>query len=260
MSSRDSDVYFPYGHFTSRPFKRIPPINVTNMMTSKGRLVAWIVSNCNAHSKREQFVRQLQKYIPVDIYGRCGGECPVPAENAAGIANCYDYVQSTHKFYLSFENSLCKDYITEKFFNALSRNIVPVVYGGIEPEEYLKIAPNHSFINARQFKSAEDLASYLMYLDKNDDEYLRYFKWKDEYEVKTSEDLGWCNLCQRLYDRFRTLEVQQSYYKWYNDVFRWWNYRSPGEIKLVPFQVIGQSYFTNDVAPSCVPPSEIQIH
>ena len=29
-----------------------------------------------------------------------------------------------HKFYLSFENSLCDDYITEKFFNILNSGLV----------------------------------------------------------------------------------------------------------------------------------------
>ena len=30
------------------------------------------------------------------------------------------------RFYLSFENSICEDYATEKFFNALKSEIVPV--------------------------------------------------------------------------------------------------------------------------------------
>ena len=34
-----------------------------------------------------------------------------------------------YKFYFAFENSLCDDYITEKFFNMLKHNIVPVVLG-----------------------------------------------------------------------------------------------------------------------------------
>ncbi|KAL9982593.1 hypothetical protein ACROYT_G004655 [Oculina patagonica] len=36
-----------------------------------------------------------------------------------------------HKFYLAFENSLCVDYITEKYWrNSLERGLVPIVLGG----------------------------------------------------------------------------------------------------------------------------------
>ena len=37
---------------------------------------------------------------------------------------------ATHyMFYLSFENSLCDDYVTEKLWGWLKRDIVPVVMG-----------------------------------------------------------------------------------------------------------------------------------
>lgn len=55
-----------------------------------------------------------------------------------------------YKFYLSFENSICVDYVTEKFWNALLFNTVPIVYGGAD---YLEIAPKKSFINILDFKS-----------------------------------------------------------------------------------------------------------
>ena len=42
---------------------------------------------------------------------------------------CEDKLLKSHKFYLAFENSVCKDYVTEKFFNALETGIVPVVMG-----------------------------------------------------------------------------------------------------------------------------------
>jgi hypothetical protein len=51
-----------------------------------------------------------------------------------------------YKFYLSFENSICRDYITEKFYQPLLNSMVPVVYGGADYE-----ASPDSFIDVRNF-------------------------------------------------------------------------------------------------------------
>ena len=72
--------------------------------------------------------------------------------------DCYAKIEQEYKFYLSFENSLCTDYVTEKFFNVLNYNMVPVTYNGAEME---KFAPRHSYINALDYSSVEELAKYL---------------------------------------------------------------------------------------------------
>jgi hypothetical protein len=38
----------------------------------KTKDAVWIVSNCNTPSKREKYVKEMQKIINVDIFGRCG--------------------------------------------------------------------------------------------------------------------------------------------------------------------------------------------
>ncbi len=72
-------------------------------------------------------------------------------------------VTTSHKvnafqFYLSFENSICPDYITEKFFNILHYTVIPVTYGGTNMST---VSPPHSYINALSFKSAAELVNHL---------------------------------------------------------------------------------------------------
>ncbi len=54
----------------------------------------------------------MKKWIPIDQYGQCsaGGNCDT---------DCYNNLGTNYKFYLSFENSLCKEYVTEKFWQIL---------------------------------------------------------------------------------------------------------------------------------------------
>jgi len=74
--------------------------------------VAWFVSNCRESNTRKNYAKELQKYIPVDIYGKCGTKkCPRSTET-----ECFEMLNQDYKFYLAFENANCKDYITEKFF------------------------------------------------------------------------------------------------------------------------------------------------
>ena len=92
-------------------------------------------------------------------------------------------MSESHKFYLAFENSKhCTDYITEKFWDALKFSTVPIVWGP-KKEDVLKVAPLNSFIFAEDYSNAEDLAEYLLFLDKNDHEYRRYFKWREEEDM-----------------------------------------------------------------------------
>lgn len=88
-----------------------------NYATGKTKKVAWFVSNCGARNGRRQYADELGKHIQVDIYGACGPfKCP-----RHNSETCFKMLDKDYKFYLSFENSNCRDYITEKFFvNGLS--------------------------------------------------------------------------------------------------------------------------------------------
>ncbi|XP_055958539.1 alpha-(1,3)-fucosyltransferase C-like [Patella vulgata] len=175
----DSDQFTPYGFYRKRkePLKK----NITAIMKQKFKLVSIFSSNCGVPSQREKYINLLRKYIPVDFYGRCGNlTCPKSHD-------CFISNAKTYKFYLSFENSLCRDYVSEKFFRPESLDIVAVTRGGAN---YSKIAPAKTYIDTSDFKSVKDLANFLLYLDRNDTAYRQYLENKQSYE-----SIYMCILC-----------------------------------------------------------------
>jgi hypothetical protein len=79
-------------------------------------------------------------------------------------------LQDTHFFYLSFENAVCRHYVSEKFWH-LKRLIVPVVLSR-HVFEGLDI-PANSFIAADDFKNVQELVEFLQELAKDRKRYLR---------------------------------------------------------------------------------------
>ncbi|XP_023349074.1 alpha-(1,3)-fucosyltransferase C [Eurytemora carolleeae] len=133
---RDSDIYTPFG----KTEKLTEQVKWEPLKNDTRKLAAWIVSHCKTDSGREKYVEEMKKWMPVDQFGDCNEEV------CADDEKCYDSMEKKYKFYLSFENSLCQDYITEKFWNFLGQNIVPIVLG---TGPYKEIAPPNSYIDVK---------------------------------------------------------------------------------------------------------------
>ena len=102
-----SEIFFTNGYVV----KRQHPLMMTDINkidVRRPKIAAWFVSHCKVQSRRIQFTKRLQEYIPVDVYGKCGSLV------CKGIRKCYAMLEKSYKFYLSFENSICSDYVTEK--------------------------------------------------------------------------------------------------------------------------------------------------
>lgn len=179
------------------------------LVTNKKKMVAWFVSHCETPSRRESYASELQKYVTVDIFGTCGQHQCHPKMSP----KCYNEISNKYFFYLSFENSLCKDYVTEKLFNPLEYPIVPIV---MTSANLSIVAPPDSVISIDDFSGPSNLATYLIYLAKNVPMYMTYFKWKEEYKVESLVHYS-CRLCQRLHDIKYKNEV-----KIYSNLYDWW--------------------------------------
>ena len=141
------------------------------------------------------------------MYGRCGTlSCPLRNDSA-----CWDMVEKDYFFYVAFENSICKDYITEKFFAPMLRTIVPIVLGGDvtgsnDTNDYISGlgAPINSYIDAARYQHPGQLAKYLNTLILSPKLYSEYLWWKEYYKVLLPDFLSdsskeYCEMCERLH-------------------------------------------------------------
>jgi len=102
----------------------------------KYKFATAVISNCGGSSNRLTYIKELQKKIQVDVYGRCGSPCPTTYIDGTE-GDCKQILAKEYKFYFAFENSMCRDYITEKFFQILKYDIVPVVMGAGNYSHYV---------------------------------------------------------------------------------------------------------------------------
>ena len=116
----DSDFWSPYGSYEelTEEEKLNKVRNIPDYSQGKTELAAWLVSNCGAHP-RKAFVETLRKYIKVDVFGRCSGKFG-QRRGCGNLTACL----KTFKFYLAFENALCEDYISEKYWGRLGKTRV----------------------------------------------------------------------------------------------------------------------------------------
>ncbi|XP_035825222.1 alpha-(1,3)-fucosyltransferase C [Aplysia californica] len=234
MYRRDADVYSPYGGLMRRdkPFQSwetetdpdllslgrtphnvsgFPPslaaskkLALTDFHAQKTKLVAWVSSNCVDQSRRRRVVNQLSRHLPIDMYGDCGNLTLGKSEQ--------DSVLTNYRFFLSFESSLCRDYVTEKFWAALGQNQIPVVFGAAD---YSQVAPPNSFMDVRDFRSVRDLADYMKEVDSNPSLYNQHLWWTQYYRAVSDYQLFMtCELCRVLHDGRRPAKTYTDLQGW----------------------------------------------
>uniref|UniRef100_A0AC35FBC8 Fucosyltransferase n=1 Tax=Panagrolaimus sp. PS1159 TaxID=55785 RepID=A0AC35FBC8_9BILA len=218
---RDSTIWKPYDRFEklmgqekTEEFWTEKQIN--EKLSKKSKLAVQFVSHCETHSLREQFIKKLDKYIDITTFGDCGNKTTDMKEQD---------ILDQYYFYFAFENAVCKDYITEKFWR-LKHLIVPVVLKrsilkGIIEDEY--------FIAADDFSTPEALANKLSEISENTTEYKKYLNWAFKYKKSPSNDnREFCKLCK--------IAVKKEKHQ-IPDIYQWWENESQCQFNFFNFSL-----------------------
>ncbi|KAL3862638.1 hypothetical protein ACJMK2_008592 [Sinanodonta woodiana] len=210
---QDATIVLPYGEVYKLQPEDKDKINTTvNYYRQKSKLAAVRISNCADYARRYKVVKELQKYLKIDTYGTCyNNKCGARTDNPFD-EEC-DEKMVEYRFYLAFENSFCRDYVTEKYWLSIRRQQIPVVnWKHVDPATVLP----HSYINVYDFPNLREAAIYIKKVNGNETLYNSYFKWKETH-IPGGKCIS-CRVCHALNERPAIPQVYSNFSGWvYND-------------------------------------------
>ena len=156
-----ADVWSPYyddaayrGCWTHAP----PP-----PPTGRRDAVAYVNSNCHTLSGRDALVSAIRDAgpLPLHAYGDCLNNMPASERAASKVDTLKRY-----KFCVTVENSVARDYVSEKVYDALVAGCVPIYYGAPNVADY--VPHPDAIIDVSAFDSPAAVAAELARLASDD--------------------------------------------------------------------------------------------
>jgi len=155
----------------------------------------FIYSNISCPT-RNNFFEKLSNYKKVDSGGKC-------LNNIGHLVGDKLEFQSNYKFSISFENEMYRPnrdgYTTEKIMQPMLANSIPIYWGNTLIDKEFN---NKSFINYHDFKSEDEMIEYIIFLDNNDEEYMKVMREPWLIDNKVLEGLKEENIKKFLYKIF----------------------------------------------------------
>jgi hypothetical protein len=148
--------------------------------------VFYMASNIFTHDNRSGVVNELMRYIDVDSWGEdhLNMNRSLLSDYSLGRRDVLKAgreklgIMANYKFTLAFENAVAEDYVTEKVWGALAVGSVPVVLA--DRSIFNLIPSRYAIIFVQDFKTMEELASYLSMLLVDDALYAKHTAWRDQ--------------------------------------------------------------------------------
>ena len=198
----ESDLYSPFCcYIREKGGAKFPPDS------KEEKLLMWMASNCHRLSwRRGEFVEELGKHLPVDSYGKCGKLGHLNDTQALKALTRY-------KFYLSFENSECREYISEKVWKeSFARNRANRVRSDSQRLRAASPAHVRSFIS-KDFSNMSDFVEFIRALDVDNARYMQFFQWRQgtiinclispRSFVKSNSEVNLCYLLTKVHPHAR---------------------------------------------------------
>lgn len=152
-------------------------------ISRKTKFCAFVVTNpCNP--VRNEAFHSLNRYKPVDSAGRLfnnvGDQIFAGLGGGGGELKKHEFLKQ-YKFCLAYENASSQGYTTEKLLHAKVAGCIPIYWGDPKVERDFDLK---GFIDARNFKTPEELIEAVRKIDENPTEYLKMFSTPalDEYK------------------------------------------------------------------------------
>lgn len=171
----DSDVPYSYSLFYGSAENLKHHLVKPLIEKKKKNLAALFISSSHDKNGRLQLSRTLMNYIEIHSYGKCLNNRRL--ENDDWRPTKLDVIAG-YKFTMAFENVCALDYVTEKFYDPLIVNSVPVYLGAPNIDKF--VPGEKCFINVADFDSPKALAEHLLELDADKEAYLEYLNWKQK--------------------------------------------------------------------------------
>jgi hypothetical protein len=153
----------------------------------KKKFCAFVVSNPSNPVRNAAF-QWLSEYKKVDSAGRLfnniGEDIFAGLGGGGGELLKHEFLKD-YKFCLTYENNAARGYTTEKLLHAKAAGCIPIYWGDEAVERDFSTS---GFIDARKFKSPEELIEAVRRVDTDDSEWLKRFSVPalDPYRV------AWC--------------------------------------------------------------------
>jgi len=159
--------------------KLIKPKNADEIIRKKTKFCNFIYSNPNCET-RNKFFKQLSKYRKVDSAGRLYNNVGRPIKDKLQF-------MSDYKFTIAFENESSTGYTTEKIFEPMLVNSIPIYWGNTHVDKDFN---TKSFVNYHDFNSMDDVIDRIIEIDQSEELYREYLSqpWFEDNKINEFVD------------------------------------------------------------------------